>query len=29
LIGSHQQVWNERGDLVASGISHLLCRRIG
>lgn len=28
LIGSHQQVWNERGDLVASGISHLLCRRI-
>jgi acyl-CoA thioesterase len=29
LIGSHQRVWNERGDLVASGISHLLCRRIG
>jgi acyl-CoA thioesterase len=29
LIGSHQQVWNDRGDLVASGISHLLCRRIG
>ena len=29
LIGSHQQVWNERGDLVASGISHLLCRRVG
>ena len=29
LIGSHQQVWNERGHLVASGISHLLCRRIG
>lgn len=28
LIGSHQRVWNERGDLVASGISHLLCRRI-
>lgn len=28
LIGSHQQVWNDRGDLVASGISHLLCRRI-
>ncbi|MFN8020256.1 MAG: thioesterase family protein [Acidimicrobiales bacterium] len=29
LIGSHQRVWNERGDLVASGISHLLCRRVG
>ncbi len=29
LIGSHQQVWNERGTLVASGISHLLCRRVG
>ena len=29
LVGSHQQVWNERGELVASGISHLLCRRIG
>lgn len=29
LIGSHQRVWNERGNLVASGISHLLCRRIG
>lgn len=29
LIGSHQHVWNDRGDLVASGISHLLCRRIG
>jgi acyl-CoA thioesterase len=29
LIGSRQQVWNEGGDLVASGISHLLCRRIG
>jgi acyl-CoA thioesterase len=29
LIGSHQQVWNERGDLVASGSSHLLCRRSG
>jgi acyl-CoA thioesterase len=29
LIGSHQHVWNDRGDLIASGISHLLCRRIG
>lgn len=29
LIGSHQHVWNDRGDLVASGISHLLCRRLG
>ena len=28
LIGSQQQVWNDRGDLVASGISHLLCRRV-
>jgi len=28
LIGSHQQVWNDRGDLLASGISHLLCRRV-
>lgn len=28
LIGSHQQVWNDRGGLVASGISHLLSRRI-
>ena len=29
LIGSYQQVWNERGDLLASGISHLLCRHLG
>jgi acyl-CoA thioesterase len=28
LIASHQQVWNDRGELLASGISHLLCRRI-
>jgi acyl-CoA thioesterase len=28
LIASHQQVWNDRGELVASGISHLLCREI-
>ena len=29
LIASHQQVWNDRGELLASGISHLLCRRLG
>lgn len=28
LIATHQQVWNERGELLASGVSHLLCRRI-
>jgi acyl-CoA thioesterase len=28
LVASHQQVWNDRGELLASGISHLLCRRI-
>jgi acyl-CoA thioesterase len=28
LIASHQQVWNDRGELLASGVSHLLCRRI-
>lgn len=28
LIASHQHVWNDRGELLASGISHLLCRRI-
>jgi len=26
LVASQQQVWNDRGDLLASGISHLLCR---
>ena len=26
LVGSHQQVWNDRGELLASGVSHLLCR---
>lgn len=29
LVASHQQVWNDRGELLASGVSHLLCRRIG
>lgn len=29
LIASHQHVWNDRGELLASGISHLLCRKIG
>ncbi len=29
LVASHQHVWNDRGQLLASGISHLLCRRIG
>jgi len=28
LVGSHQQVWNDRGELLASGISHLLCRPV-
>ena len=28
LVASHQQVWNDRGELLASGISHLLCRSI-
>lgn len=28
LVASHQQVWNDRGELLASGISHLLCRRL-
>jgi acyl-CoA thioesterase II len=28
LVASHQHVWNDRGELLASGISHLLCRRI-
>ncbi len=29
LIASHQHVWNDQGQLLASGISHLLCRRVG
>lgn len=28
LIASHQEVWDDRGRLLASGISHLLCRPI-
>ena len=28
LVGSHQQVWNDRGELLATGISHLLCRPV-
>jgi acyl-CoA thioesterase len=28
LIASHQQVWNDRGELLASGVSHLLCRPV-
>jgi acyl-CoA thioesterase len=28
LIGTHQAVWNDRGELLASGVSHLLCRRV-
>lgn len=28
LIGTSQAVWNERGDLLAHGVSHLLCRRV-
>jgi acyl-CoA thioesterase II len=29
LVASHQRVWNDSGQLLASGISHLLCKRIG
>jgi acyl-CoA thioesterase len=28
LIGSHQQVWSADGRLLASGVSHLLCRPV-
>jgi acyl-CoA thioesterase len=28
LVATHQRVWSEHGRLLASGISHLLCRRI-
>lgn len=28
LIASHQEVWDDQGRLLASGISHLLCRAI-
>ncbi len=28
LIGSHQSVWNDVGQLVASGVSHLFCRPV-
>jgi acyl-CoA thioesterase len=28
LAATRQQVWNDRGQLLASGISHLLCRRL-
>lgn len=28
LIASHQEVWDDQGRLLASGISHLLCRPI-
>ena len=28
LIGTAQSVWNERGQLTASGISHLLCKKV-
>jgi len=28
LIATRQEVWNDRGELLASGISHLLCRRV-
>ena len=28
LVASHQHVWNQSGELLASGISHLLCRRV-
>jgi len=28
LVASHQEVWDDRGRLLASGISHLLCRPI-
>ncbi len=29
LVASHQTVWERQGQLLASGISHLLCRRVG
>jgi acyl-CoA thioesterase II len=29
LVASRQCVWDERGRLLANGISHLLCRRVG
>jgi acyl-CoA thioesterase len=28
LVATRQQVWNDRGELLASGISHLLCRPV-
>jgi acyl-CoA thioesterase len=28
LVASRQHVWNDRGELLASGISHLLCRKL-
>jgi acyl-CoA thioesterase len=28
LVASHQEVWDDEGRLVASGISHLLCRPV-
>jgi acyl-CoA thioesterase len=28
LIASHQQVWSDRGELLASGVSQLLCRPV-
>ncbi len=28
LVASHQRVWNDRGELLASGISQLLCRPV-
>ena len=28
LIASHQQIWNDQGQLLASGVSHLLCRQV-
>jgi acyl-CoA thioesterase len=28
LVASHQQVWDDQGRLLASGISHLLCRPV-
>ncbi len=28
LVASHQQVWDDDGNLLASGISHLLCRPV-
>jgi acyl-CoA thioesterase len=27
LVASHQHVWNDRGELLASGVSHLICRK--